>query len=230
MEDHQPRLFEFRMGDRAPQALVVAEANRAAIELVAAWRSWPNGALALIGPAGSGKSHVAQAWAMDAEATELPSGLPAEEAAARAAQTGGRVWLDGAATEGELTLFRLLEQAKIGRGALLLVAETTPVTWPVLLPDLVTRLAALSVAELGEPDRMLMAVVLRRLCREKFISLGQDAEDFLLENMAFRFAMARAVAEELDALVVKGAKPVGVVLARRALSQAQRAIDEADEA
>ena len=48
----QPRLFEFRMGERSPDTLVVAEANRDAAKLLTDWRAWPNGALALAGPAG----------------------------------------------------------------------------------------------------------------------------------------------------------------------------------
>src|SRR5690606_23649180 len=66
----QPRLFEFRMGERSPSTLVVTEANRDAAKLLTAWRSWPSGALALIGPKGAGKTHLALAWALEAGARQ----------------------------------------------------------------------------------------------------------------------------------------------------------------
>ena len=67
----QPRLFEFRMGERAPETLVVAEANRDAARLLTGWRDWPGGALALVGPKGSGKTHLALAWALEAGARQI---------------------------------------------------------------------------------------------------------------------------------------------------------------
>jgi chromosomal replication initiation ATPase DnaA len=70
----QPRLFEFSMGERSPDTLVVADANRDAARLLTDWRAWPGGALALIGPKGSGKTHLALAWALEAGARQLCAG------------------------------------------------------------------------------------------------------------------------------------------------------------
>ena len=69
----QPRLFEFRMGERSPETLVVTDANRDAARLLTDWRLWPSGALALIGPRGSGKTHLALAWAVEASARGGPA-------------------------------------------------------------------------------------------------------------------------------------------------------------
>ncbi|HVY85306.1 MAG TPA: hypothetical protein VG943_09245, partial [Caulobacterales bacterium] len=72
----QPRLFEFRMGERSPDTLVVAEANRDAAQLLTDWRSWPGGALALVGPKGAGKTHLALAWALETGAREVVATAP----------------------------------------------------------------------------------------------------------------------------------------------------------
>ena len=37
--------------------------NAAALRLVEGWRSWPGGRLALVGPEGAGKSHLAHVFA-----------------------------------------------------------------------------------------------------------------------------------------------------------------------
>ncbi len=215
------------MGERSPDTLVVAEANRDAALLLSNWRAWPGGALALIGPPGSGKTHLALAWALEAGAVTLVAGAGPEEALRAFEAGGGRVLVDNAdQAPNDLTLTRLLDLARSRAGAALLVGASPPSQWPVALPDLRSRLSALAIAALGEPDGALLGIVLRRLCRERFIELGQDGLDYLVENMPASFAAAHALAEALDGMVVRGRKPVSAALARKALAAAERKMDE----
>ncbi len=224
----QPRLFEFRMGEHSPDTLVVAEANREAALLLANPAAWPGGALALVGPPGSGKTHLALAWALEHGAETLPPDAPLERVAAAFEAAGGRLVIDDAGGQhDDQTLIRALDLARSRGGAVLLTGPKEPGAWDVTIPDLKSRLQALAVARLGEPDRALLDVVLRRLCRERFIELRHDAHVFLLENMAQSFAAAHAVAEALDALVVRGRKPLTTAMAKKALAAAEAAEDEA---
>lgn len=223
----QPRLFEFRMGERSPDTLVVAEANRDAARLLTDWRSWPGGALALVGPKGAGKTHLALAWALETGAREVVATAPPQEATERFEEAGGRLFIDDAdGPRDEAMLWHVLDLARSRKGAVLLVATGTPTLWDVAAQPLRSRLAALPVARLGEPDEALMEVVLRRLCREQFIQLSDDAAKYLVLRLPRTFAAARAVAQALDRLVVRGAKPVSVAIAKRALGQAQSALGE----
>lgn len=223
----QPRLFEFRMGERSPDTLVLAEANREAAGLLAGWRAWPGGALALIGPPGSGKTHLALAWALETGGAILRADAPPEEAVRAFEASGGRVLVDEAdGPHDDLTLTRLLDLARSQGGAALLVGESQPGQWRAELPDLRSRLGALAIARLGEPDQALLALVLRRLCRERFIELSQNALDYLAQNMGQSFQAAHSVAEALDGLVVRGRRPVNLALARRALAEAEREAGE----
>jgi chromosomal replication initiation ATPase DnaA len=218
----QQRLFEFRMGERSPDTLVVAEANRDAARLLTEWRAWPNGALALTGPKGAGKTHLALAWALEAGARQVSPTATADDAAAIFKEAAGRLFIDdlgGARDEG--MLWRLLDLARTQDGAVLLVSTYPPAGWRVAIPDLRSRLNALAVARLGEPDEALMEVVLRRICREQFIQLSDDAARFLARRLPRTFAAAHQMAAALDADLTRGARPISRRAAEKALEKAQ---------
>jgi chromosomal replication initiation ATPase DnaA len=221
--DEQPRLFEFRMGDRSPEKLVVAEANRDAARLLTEWRVWPGGALALAGPQGSGKTHLALAWALEVGARQVSARATSEDAAEIFREAGGRLFVDNAdCAPDEAMLWRVLDLARAQRGAVLLVATRPPSDWAAALPDLRSRLASLPVAKLGEPDEALMDVVLRRICREQFIQLSDDAAKYLVRRLPRTFAAARQWAAALDQELVRGAKPVSLTGAKRALQKVEQ--------
>ena len=227
MAVRQPRLFEFRMGDRAPATLVVTEANRDAAHLLTQWRSWPGGVLALIGPKGAGKTHLAIAWALEGGAREIAPHTAPDDAAAIFAQGAGRLLIDDAdGARDDAMLWRVIDLARAQAGAVLLVGQTPPHQWSTPLPDLRSRLAALPVAALQEPDEALLDVVLRRLCRERFIELSDDAVRYLSRRMPRTFAAAHSLAAALDQGLAEGsirggAKPVALAAAKRALEQAE---------
>jgi chromosomal replication initiation ATPase DnaA len=211
--------FAWQGPANAADALIVSSSNEEAVGLLRQSRQWPGGALALIGPPGSGKSHIAAAWA-DRTGAALLYGLPdptdAREAFRRA---NGRLALDGADVRADdVALTLLLDLARDERGAVLLLGRESPALWRVALPDLRSRLAALPVAQLGEPDDVLLRGMLRRLCKARFIELRDNVARYLAQHMERSFAAAHALAEALDQLMVKGSQPVSYEIARRALA------------
>jgi chromosomal replication initiation ATPase DnaA len=210
------------MGERSPDKLVVAEANRDAAKLLTDWRTWPHGALALSGPAGSGKTHLALAWALEVGARQIAALAGPEDAAAVFREAQGRLLIDNADGErNEAMFWRVLDLARAEAGAVLLVGGKPPSAWAVDIPDLRSRLASLPVAKLGEPDEALMDVVLRRICREQFIQLSDDAAKYLVRRLPRTFAAAQTWAAALDQELVRGAKPVTTAIAKRVLEKMQ---------
>jgi len=223
----QPRLFGTSAPDLRLATLLISDANRAAWETLGRWSGWPAGALALCGPEGSGKSHMAHAWAEHVGAGVWSGegrALDSYEAA------GGKIVLDDADRfPDDAHLALLLDAARAGNGAVLMTAREPPQSWPVRLRDLRSRLAAVPVEVLGEPDDALLAGVLARLCKARFIKLTDKAATYLTLHMERSFAAAHAVADALDGALVRKSQPISVPVAVRALRSMGMDAPDADE-
>ena len=210
------RQLRLRLGRAAPPSLaefVRGASNTAAVAALEAWPAWSGGCLALVGPQGVGKSHLAQAWAQAAGALALDPAQPDLAAAA-----GRPVLLEDAdralSAEG---LFHLINLAAREGGGLLLTARTRPATWPTDLPDLRSRLNALPVAMLGEPDDAVLRELLERFFRERNIRPAEDLLPYLVHRIERSAAAAREIVARLDETADAQHRAVTKALARRLL-------------
>ncbi|WP_308237978.1 chromosomal replication initiator DnaA [Phenylobacterium sp. J426] len=148
----QLRLSLGRPTAYARDEFVVGASNAPAVRMVDAWPAWPGGALTLVGPEGSGKTHLAQAWAASAGAAVLDRTSPDIAEAER------RPVLVEDVDQGvpDEALFHLINLAARDGGGLLLTARKAPALWSAALPDLRSRLNALPVAEIEPPDDALL--------------------------------------------------------------------------
>src|ERR1700677_3478323 len=86
--------------------------NESALALVDSWPDWPARAVALVGPEGSGKTHLATIWAAAAGARVVSGRQLADVDLPSALATGALVIEDAAALEDEPTLFHLINLAR----------------------------------------------------------------------------------------------------------------------
>jgi chromosomal replication initiation ATPase DnaA len=197
--------------DRA--AFIVTPANADAVRALDAWPQWHGGCLTLAGPAGAGKTHLARSWA--AQVGALP--WPAEGGLASAA---GRPVLLEDADRGfdDEALFHLINMAPAG-GGLLLTGRTPPSDWPTALPDLRSRLNALPVALMQEPDDAVLTGVMSKLFRERHIRPSDDLLIYLVRRIERSVPAARQVVARLDEAAAAEGRPVSRALAREVLEE-----------
>jgi len=200
---------------------VVSDCNRNAAQTVDGWAGEIGGALALIGPPGSGKTHLACAWAKRTGALVLRAERLSEE---KLDLIKGPMLLDraDAAPHGE-AFFHLLNKASRPGSALLLTGRTPPSAWPVQVQDLRSRLNALPVAELVEPDDAILSGVLVKLFLERSIRPPQDLLAYLVRRIERSVPAAQAVVAALDEAAAAEHRAVSRSLAREILK------DERDE-
>jgi chromosomal replication initiation ATPase DnaA len=220
ISDAVPRQLAFALDppeNFSREDFLVGPGNVAALQLVDSWPHWPARAVALIGPEGSGKSHLAAIWAGLAGGRRLAS-RALDEAAVPAAVSTGALVIERAGSDDlhdidEHAMFHLLNLVQEQRAFLLITARTAPAGWPIGLPDLASRLRALPVVTLAAPDDAMLRAVLVKLFADRQLAVDDSLISFLMVRIERSFAAARAVVAQLDSEALRRQRPVTRALA-----------------
>lgn len=196
----------------------VSPANALALQTVERWQDWPGHKLLLVGPEGSGKTHLARIWAALAGATVISAtDLASTDLGAL---SGARVVVEDADHIGraEAALFHL-HNLVTETGALLLTAAAPPRDWGLGLADLASRLQAAPIARLEAPDDALLAAVLVKLFADRQIVVPANLIPYLVSHMPRSIGAARGLVAALDARALALGRPVTRSLAAEVLGE-----------
>ncbi len=187
--------------------------NQDALKLIDAWPDWPVNAIAVVGPEGSGKTHLAMIWAAAAGARIIAARALDEAGIPSALATGALVVEDAAAGADERALFHLINLAREEKASLLFTARAAPAAWPVAIPDLASRLRALPVATLQAPDDAMLRALLVKLAADRQLTFDETVVGYLSTRIERSFAAARAAVIALDNEALRQRRPATRALA-----------------
>ncbi|GMG81664.1 DnaA/Hda family protein [Paralimibaculum aggregatum] len=215
---------------------LVSDSNRAAITALDA--AWPENRLALIGPPGCGKTHLARVWAAErgavlrraaalepGEVAALAGGpvavedvdrLHAPETGAAPAQAADRA-VDPAAAE--RALLHLYNLAAANRQPLLLTGRRAPTQWRIALPDLASRLATLALAEISPPDDALLSSLVIKLCADRQLRVGPKVVTRLMRGIERSHAGVAQMVAALDEVSLTEGRTITPQLATEILNR-----------
>lgn len=185
----------------------VSAANETALASLDNWRNWPVPRLALAGPQGSGKSHLARVWAAESGAlvvdffrlAELEAQGPDRDRPLVIEDADRVSALDAPErAEAERALFHLHNLLGEHHTPLLLTGVGAPAHWAVDLPDLASRLAAIPVARIVPPDPALLEAILVKLFTDRQLAVTPDLIAYLLVRIERSAAAAERVVAALD--------------------------------
>lgn len=218
------RQLPLDLGHRPGQSrdhLVVSNENAAALNLIDTWPRWTAPIALLVGPAGSGKSHILSIFREDHDAAD--AGID-YQAAIDAAEAGRAIVLDDADRMplDQTALFHLINAVRSGHATLLMTAQHLPSAWSLTLPDLISRLKTAAVVEIAEPGDMLLNAVVMKLFADRQIEIEPHVLQFITRRIERSLAAAIAVVEKLDHAALEQRRPITRSLAAEVLAEASQ--------
>ncbi|ABC90293.1 putative DNA replication initiation ATPase protein [Rhizobium etli CFN 42] len=198
--------------------LLISERLAAAVSIVDAWPAWPSPVVVLAGPVGSGKSHLARIWQELSGAVSIHPGLGSDAAVAAAA---GPVLFEDADRLGfdDNALFHVINSVRENATSLLITSRLWPISWPVLLPDLRSRLKAATVVEIGEPDEVLLSQVIVKLFADRQLYIDDKLVLYIVNRMERSLNAAQTIVERLDRLALSRGTKITRALAAEVLNE-----------
>lgn len=206
--------------------LIVTGSNRAAVDLIDRWPDWPSPVALLVGPAGAGKTHLAAIWRglndayiidphhIDAQALEMAASRP--------------VLIDdiGAEPFDETGLFHLINtvrqyagsgEAGSRQASLLMTSQLLPSQWLVSLPDLISRLKAVTIVDILEPDDYLLSTVIYKLFADRQVSVDPAVISYIVSRVERSLDSVIVLVDLLDHLALQQKIRITKTLATQAL-------------
>lgn len=204
----------------ALEDFLVGSSNAAAVALVDGWPDWTARAAIVVGPTGSGKSHLTNVWRLKSGAGSIAAADLGEEAVADIERTGALAVEDlDRGIANERVFFHLLNLTKEKGHALLATSRTAAGDLDVALPDLRSRLRALPMVRIEPPDDDILKAVLVKLFTDRQLTPEPHVISHLALHMERSFEAALNVVEACDQLALARQRRVSRGIATEALER-----------
>jgi len=198
------------------EAFFVSPANAMAVVMIENWDQWAGRKMALIGPAGAGKTHLTHVWAA-ATGAQILRACDLVQADIPALATGPIAVEDipsiAGDTPAEEALFHL-HNLVLAEGHHLLVTADRPVlTWGLTLPDLLSRMQGTQSVTLEQPDDQLLSAVVAKMFGDRQLLPSPETIAYMVSHMDRSFDVARDLVTRLDRAALDLKRPVNRGLA-----------------
>lgn len=188
---------------------LLGDSNSEAFSLVDSWPQWTDPIQLILGPPGSGKTHLIEIWA-EASNAHIARDRFIVADVLRAVEEGRPVGLelaDGETTD-ERAVFHVLNAARVARSDLLLTARGNWSEWCQRLPDLVSRMRAISPCVLGPPDEDLLSKVIVKLFADRQTPIERGVLDYALMRLERSFEAAIRFVAHCDEIALRSGRKI----------------------
>lgn len=199
----------------------VSGSNEKAYRTIELWPRWPDPVLLILGPPGSGKSHLGAIWTSMAGAGIVPAA--ALGAANIEALAAGPLLIEDADAigEAEAKLFHLINSMRERATAMVLTAQRQPDGWGLRTADLLSRLRLAPAVELGPPDDALMRAVLVKLLIDRQLVVDTSVVSYIAMRIERSLDAARRLVAALDREALARQTPITRAIAADVLCAMQ---------
>lgn len=210
---------------------LVSPSNEQADALIENWPHWPDTILLLVGPKGSGKSHLASIWAAQAHAWVIDAFDITQERVPHLISNGALAIEDmDRGGRDEAALFHLLNLAREKKTFLLITCEAPPDQWGLQTPDLLSRLRLAPSVFLEPPDDALLRAVLVKLFVDRQLVVDTSVVEYIALRIERSLARAAEVVTLLDREALSRGRRISRAIAAEVIGAAGHgAAQEEDE-
>ncbi len=219
----KPGQLSLAFPEREPafEDLLVTSVNEGAIGVLRQPDSWPFPVICVVGPRRSGLTALAKAWSREFDGRYVSAKkLSKMKAKKLTALGGGYVAVDDAdKVSREETLLTLINAAAAEGGHVLLTSRQGAGVWRVESADLQSRLNALPVLEIDEPDEETFKARLEAAAARYFMKLEADITKYLFPRLELTYEAIEIFVERLSERVTLTGRAPSVPLAREVLEE-----------
>jgi chromosomal replication initiation ATPase DnaA len=199
---------------------ILSYSNIDAYQHIKNYEYWPESRLILLGPEGSGKSHLAKIFIDEIDANLVDVNQEYEDLEASA-------WVieDIENIVNETMLFHKINFAKEHSIKLLMTAETLP---KYTLKDLQSRINASSKVIIKKPNDEILRALLFKHFAERQLKIHQEVIDYIFSRTERSFAYIERLVINIDKLSLEEKRNITVPLVKRVLEEymPRNSIDE----
>ncbi len=198
---------------------LVGPSNEDAVTWLDNWPDWPGPALIIHGPAGCGKTHIANVQLAKCSGVLLTPALLKEAGLANILEHTSHCVVDDAdAGFCEEDLLHLFNGLAAAGGTLLLTANVSPARWNSQLKDLDSRLKASAAVKINQPDDHLLQAVLAKQFSDRQLLVDRYVIAYTAKRMERSLAGVRTIVDRADKLSLAEGRRVTMPLIRDVLS------------
>lgn len=184
---------------------LVADSNRDALDWIDRSPYWNAPVLYIHGPAGSGKTHLANIWHAQNKTGHVIDNLDDV--------LGNRT--------SEENLFHLYNRVRQTPGSILITGSKPLSLMQFTIPDLASRLRAAPQIGITLPDEDLLRALLVKLFADRQMRIDVSLIEYMIPRMERSFSAARELVAELDHTSLTQKRPPNIGMLRRLLMPEQ---------
>jgi chromosomal replication initiation ATPase DnaA len=197
---------------------LVGEGNRLAYGHIVGFPNWSGPLTLIVGPAKSGKSHLARIWAERAHAE-----APAADAIEELARQGGATPLviEDVDRHGydEHALFHLFNQSMRDGRPLLMTAREPVANWPYKTNDVLSRARLAAHFSVSLADDIQLSQIFVKLFGDRQVAVDPKIIEYLVPRMERSPEEAVVLADLMDRLALAKGTAITRAIAAEALAQ-----------
>ena len=198
---------------------IVSDCNALALASIDQWPNWRGShkALNIVGPSGSGKSHLAAIWQSLVPNSHRLTGLTTGQ---QPPLPTFYVMDDLVCSDAwnEEALFHCFNRCASETGGILLLSKMPVGQMDWQLPDLLSRMRAVNLARIDLPDDELLFALLNKYFADRQMEAPPAMLSYLIKRMERSFTAVPKLAAALDYRSIAEKKPLSVASARNVLN------------